>query len=41
MAWAQFWAKYCAEKALLDAYHRGTLRKSVRLELLNMELNVA
>jgi hypothetical protein len=36
--WAEFWAKYRAEKALLEAFRRGDLRESVRLELLNMEL---
>jgi hypothetical protein len=35
----EFWSKYRAEKALLDAFHRGDLRESVRLELLNMELH--
>jgi hypothetical protein len=39
-AWAQFWHKYRAEKALLDAFHRGELRETVRLELLNMELHI-
>jgi DNA-directed RNA polymerase subunit RPC12/RpoP len=39
--WAEFWAKYRAEKALLDAFHRGELRERVRLELLKMELHPA
>ena len=39
--WDEFWAKYRAEKALLDAFSRGELRESVRLELLNMQLHVA
>jgi len=39
--WAAFWTKYRAEKALLDAFHRGELKESVRLELLNMELHPA
>jgi len=38
-AWAVFWAKYRAEKALLDAFHRGELRERVRLEMHNMVLN--
>ena len=39
-AWVQFWTKYRAEKALLDAWHRGDLRESVQLELLKMVLHV-
>jgi hypothetical protein len=39
-AWVEFWTKYRAEKALLNAFHRGELRESVRLELLNMELQL-
>jgi hypothetical protein len=38
--WDEFWAKYRAEKALLDAFHRGELHESVTLELLNMQLHV-
>ena len=37
--WAEFWDKYRAEKATLDAFHRGELREQVRLELLNMVLD--
>ena len=39
--WAEFWTKYRAEKALLDAFHRGELRERVRLKLLNVELHPA
>lgn len=39
-AWNAFWAKYRAEKDLLDAFNRGELRESVTLELLNMHLRV-
>jgi hypothetical protein len=37
--WERFWEKYRAEKALLEAFHRGELRKTVRLELLNLVLD--
>lgn len=37
--WEEFWDKYRAEKALLDAHQRGELGRSVRLELLNKELH--
>ncbi len=39
--WERFWAKYRAEKALLEAFHRGELRENVTLELLNMALHPA
>lgn len=39
-AWDEFWAKYKAEKALLEAFYRGKLRQDVTLELLNMQLHV-
>jgi hypothetical protein len=39
-AWDEFWAKYKAEKALLEAFHRGELKQDVSLELLNMQLHV-
>jgi hypothetical protein len=39
-AWDGFWAKYRAEKALLQAHYRGELRETVRLELLNVVLHV-
>lgn len=38
--WDAFWAKYGAEKLLLDAFRRGELREDVTLELLNMQLHV-
>jgi hypothetical protein len=38
-AWDEFWAKYKAEKSLLDAYESGELREKVKLELFNIQLN--
>ena len=38
-AWDEFWAKYKAEKSLLDAYVGGELREKVNLELFNIQLN--
>lgn len=40
-AWNEFWSKYKAEKSLIEAFHRGELRESVTLELLNAYLHVA
>jgi DNA-directed RNA polymerase subunit RPC12/RpoP len=37
--WAEFWAKYRAEKALLDAWSRGELTGVVRLDILNADLD--
>lgn len=36
--WDEFWVKYKAERALLDAYAAGKLRESVRLEIFGIEL---
>jgi len=37
--WEAFWAAYRAEKAVLAAYHRGELRETVELPLLNLVLH--
>jgi len=39
-AWDEFWAAYKSEKALLEAFHRGELRRDATLKLLNMQLRV-
>jgi hypothetical protein len=39
-AWELFWKKYRAEKELMEAWHRGELRKTVTLEILNRVLLV-
>ncbi len=38
--WNAFWRQYREEKRQLEAFHNGTLTESVRLEILNMQLNV-
>jgi hypothetical protein len=37
-AWDKFWEQYRAERELLDAYGRGSLREAVRLELFDIKL---
>lgn len=37
-AWDQFWTRYKAERALLDAYAAGELRESVKLEIIGIHL---
>jgi hypothetical protein len=37
--WNEFWAKYGAEKALLQDFDQGRLRETVHLELHNMVLS--
>jgi hypothetical protein len=37
-AWDEFWTRYKAERALLDAYAAGELRESVKLEIFGIHL---
>jgi hypothetical protein len=37
-AWDQFWTRYKAERALVDAYVAGELRESVQLEIYGVRL---
>jgi hypothetical protein len=37
-AWDEFWTRYKAERALLDAYARGELRESVNLDIFGIRL---
>jgi hypothetical protein len=37
-AWDEFWTRYKAERALLDAYTAGELRESVKLEIFGIHL---
>ena len=37
-AWDEFWTRYKAERALLDAYTAGELRENVKLEIFGIHL---